>query len=166
MPSLLHVSKDFIFVLITVAEQWFWLNCSLSWEEIWNKSLKKFPNDPELLFFLSRLKAGEIKDEWGCWGEQKATVMFPFCVQKSQIFGVLLQKWGGEMVMSPYSSRTNGNLSCNSYIENNWSVNKALLNEILISCPTLAFIWKCWLTSLFSVSLGVSWKEITCLNHF
>lgn len=47
-----------------------WLNCSQ--EEIWKKSLKKFLNDPELpFFFLSRLKAVEIKDEWRCWGKQK-----------------------------------------------------------------------------------------------
>lgn len=43
--------------------------------------------------------------------------------------------------MSLYSRRTNGNLSCNStQIENNQSVNKALLKEILVLCSTLAFI--------------------------
>lgn len=30
----------------------------------------------------------EFKDEWRCWGEQKTT----FCIQKSQVFGLLLQK--------------------------------------------------------------------------
>lgn len=91
-------------------------------------------------FFLSRLKAVEIKDEWRCWGEQKATVMFPFCIQKCQIFR-LLQKWGRKIIMSLYSPRTNGNLTCDSsHIENNQSVNKALLNEILVLCSTLAFI--------------------------
>lgn len=144
MLSLLQAFKDFIFLLIAVAKQRdsglialrkrFGIGALKNFLMILNCFFFFFP-------FLSRLKTVEIKDEWRCWGEQKATGMFPFCIQKSQIFGRLLQEWGRKIIMSLYSPRTNGNLTYDSsHIENNQSVNKALLNEILVLCSTLAFI--------------------------
>lgn len=60
--------------------------------------------------------------------------------EKSDIWTAVAEMRGGNYNVSLFT-RANGNLSCDSsHIENNQSVNKALLNEILVLCSTLVFI--------------------------
>lgn len=140
MLDLLHISKDFIFVLLAVAERRDSVLIALR-KRFGIRTLKSFLMILNyFFFFLSRRKAVEIKDEWRCWGKQKQLQCFLFAFKKVRYLDCCCRSEGGNYNVSLFT-QANGNLSCDSsHIENNQSVNKALLNEILVLCSTLVFI--------------------------